>query len=235
MEFLKIYRKVKDVFVKPRLKWYFGTWRNEHNLPVWRKGPEIWLTKHGKGNYYYPQDSMLYFDGYSDREFQGKRLKKYSRSNHKLPGKLTAYTPVWNRKIRKKLKKYYLDWIPPKIQLPIWLSFYFFDNDICWKTKWNQYRYEYPAHITLVFFGLAISVTALPPKVNNEVTLDDDYWETILTYNPNISIKKLNKIMGGWKSLSEEGRFHWRIDPNFFKDQNIKEQLIQLQNGSNAS
>lgn len=30
------YREVKDVFVKPKLKVYFGLWKNDPNLPVWR-------------------------------------------------------------------------------------------------------------------------------------------------------------------------------------------------------
>ena len=167
MEFLKIYRNVKDIFVPPRLKWYFGTWKKEPNLPVWRMGPQI----------------------------------------------------RWSNK---------KSW-----QLPIWLSFYLFDSDIYWKTKWDEYRYEYPAHITLVFFGLAISVTALPPKVNNELTLEEDYWETILTYERDMSIEKLNKMMGYWKSI--DNRKHYVVDPKFFKDENIQKQLIQLQNGSDAS
>ena len=32
------YRKVKGVFVRPRLKVYFGLWKNDPNLPVWRRG-----------------------------------------------------------------------------------------------------------------------------------------------------------------------------------------------------
>lgn len=164
MNFLKIYRRLKDVFIKPKLKWYFGTWRNELNLPVWRHGPQIRLAKYHQ--MYIPQRSVLVFDGYSKDGY-----KQYSRSEHKLP--VGYYTYVWRRNIRKKLKKWHLSWIPPIIQLPIWMSFYFFDCDICWKTKWDEYRYEHPAHITLVLFGLAISVTAYIPEINGNTTQDD--------------------------------------------------------------
>ena len=43
MEFLKSYRKVRKIFKKPKLRWYFGTWRNFNGLPVWREGPTISL------------------------------------------------------------------------------------------------------------------------------------------------------------------------------------------------
>lgn len=39
------WEKVKDIFVKPSLKVYFGKWRNDPNLPVWRTGPIIHLCK----------------------------------------------------------------------------------------------------------------------------------------------------------------------------------------------
>lgn len=45
---IKLYNtweKVKDTFVKPSLKVYFGKWRNDPNLPMWRKGPIIHLCK----------------------------------------------------------------------------------------------------------------------------------------------------------------------------------------------
>ena len=32
----------------------------------------------------------------------------------------------------------------PKYQLPVWLSFYIFNHDLIWKTKWEEYRFEYP-------------------------------------------------------------------------------------------
>ena len=35
------YNKVKKVFIKPKLYFKFGLWRNDHCLPVWRHGPII--------------------------------------------------------------------------------------------------------------------------------------------------------------------------------------------------
>ena len=237
MNFLKIYRSVKDVFVKPKLKWYFGTWKNEPNMPVWRHGPCIRLSrKYGftskQGNYYYPENNVLYFDGYTDNKCYGK-IKKYSRSYHKLPGKLTTNTPVWNRRIRKKLRKWHLSWIPPVIYLPNCFTFRFDDGDIGWKTKWDDYRYEWPAHITLVVFGLAISITAVPPQVNG-CTSNDDYWESVLNYSDNRNLKETNDIMGRWKSYkTDEPTYTVRFNPEFLKEP-YKSQLIEIQNDPNS-
>lgn len=215
MEFLKIYRRVKNLFVAPKLKWYFGTWKNEPNLPVWRHGPQIRLAKYHQ--MYIPNSSIFYPDGVTENGD-----KKYGVSYHKLPVKPCTY--VWTRNIRKKLKKWHLSWIPPIIQLPIWMSFYFFDSDIIWKPKWDEYRYEYPAHITLVFFGLAISVTAYIPEDNkNTFTTEEDYWESLLTYNGNL--KDTNDQMGWWKSNTEK---YFRFNPNFLKEP-YKSELIRIQ------
>lgn len=48
---IKLYNtweRAKDLFVKPSLKVYFGKWRNDPNLPVWRRGPTIHLRRKGK-------------------------------------------------------------------------------------------------------------------------------------------------------------------------------------------
>ena len=241
MEFLKIYRTVKDVFVKPKLKWYFGTWKKEPNLPIWRRGPEIRLSKKfswssKNGDYYCPDDNVLVFEGYADHEFQGVPVKKYGRSYHKLPGGLTSYSRVWNRNIRKKLRKWHLSWIPPVIQLPLFFTFHFWDDDIMYKTKWSEddYRYEFPAHITLVFFGLAISVTAIIPQVN-KWTSTEDYWESLLTYRHYKDISKVDKIMGSWRSLKDgKEEYRRRLNPEFLKEP-YKSQLIQSRNDSKSS
>lgn len=233
MRFLKIYRSVKDVFVKPKLKWYFGSWKKEPNLPVWRRGPTIYLTKSigwSKGyKAYYPENRVNVFEGYSDHKYYGK-IKRYSWSYHKLPGKLNGYKPVWNRNIRKKLRKWHLSWIPPVIQLPIWLTFRFDDSDICWKTKWTEddFRYEFPAHICLVVFGFAISITAIIPD-NGFFTRNDDYWESLLIYRNKPNLDDVNDKMGWW---SGETLKHWRLRPEFLKEP-YKTQLIAIQNEFN--
>lgn len=225
MKFLKIYKTVKDVFVPPKLKWYFGPWWKEGNLPVWRRGASIKLAKYHQ--MYTPSFTIHYFDGYSDHTWNGKPIKKYSLSQHKPPKGLKFNQPVWIKPIRKKLKKWHLSWIPPIIEFPIWTSFYFFDSDIWWKIKYDDYRYEYPAHITLVFFGLAISVTAIPPQING-ITSNDDYWEAILNYRDCKDLKEVHKRMGSWKSFENNSK-RFAFNPGFLKEP-YKQQLINIQN-----
>ena len=43
LKLYKTYNKAKDVFVKPKLMWYFGKWRHDPCLPVWRRGPIWWI------------------------------------------------------------------------------------------------------------------------------------------------------------------------------------------------
>lgn len=122
--------------------------------------------------------------------------------------------------------------VKPYYQLPIWLSFYYFNSDITYKTKWGEsdFRYEYPAHITLVFFGLAISVTAYIPKADEDDWLcQDDYWESLLTYNHfNGDIEKTDKAMGYWNK-NEKHDYNCRFQPRFLSSAIDRNKLISIQ------
>ena len=101
-----------------------------------------------------------------------------------------------------------------------------------YKTKWSDddYRYEYPAHITLVIFGFAISITAYIPKQNeNDWTCNDDYWESLLTYNHyNGDLKKVNDVMGYWNKPGDEN-FRFRFQPRFLTSSVDRDDLVALQ------
>ena len=101
-----------------------------------------------------------------------------------------------------------------------------------YKTKWSDddYRYEYPAHITLVIFGFAISVTAYIPKQGeNDWTCNDDYWESLLTYNHyNGDLKKVNDVMGYWNKPSDKN-FRFRFQPRFLTSVDEQRDLIAIQ------
>lgn len=122
------YKKVKDIFVKPKLRFYFGPWRKDPISRFYRRGPLIWLT------------------------------------------------------------------------------FNIFNRDICWKTKWGDYRFEYPGQFTIVFFGLSFSVWNTCPIRDSD---DEDYWEAILHYinskkeTPIEKLKDVNVKLGRWVVLDE--------------------------------
>jgi hypothetical protein len=153
--FLKTYLKVRKVFRPPKFRFFIGKWKNEPNLPVWRRGNTIKFIKN-------------------------------------------SYT------------------------LPIWLSFYIFNHDIWYKTKWeaDDYIYEFPANLTLVFFGLAISITAEEESF---------YWESMLMYlHYKGDIEKACDRMGIWTKSSTNEQF-FGFNPDYLKDTKLRNQLIRYQ------
>lgn len=183
------YNKAKDVFVKPKLHWYFGKWRHDPCLPVWRRGPIWWI-----GGSTYNINAKCY--NVNDRVHVKVGTKDYPRmdgsiytcdviktSIHKLPGGLRANMPAWKRKYRKLFRKFGLKIFKAYIQFPIWMSFHIFNSDIVWKTKWTDYdfRYEFPGHFTIVFFGLSLSFW-LYPELKEDTDSPNYYWESILMY-----------------------------------------------------
>ena len=113
-------------------------------------------------------------------------------STHKFPCKY-----AWNRDLRIKLRKLGLGWIPPVIQLPMWLSFHIFNHDMIWKTKFEDYRFEFPPQFTIVFFGVSLSLWLQAPVDKDDTLGYYSYWESILWYinecDLNEKYKRVNK------------------------------------------
>jgi hypothetical protein len=52
-----------------------------------------------------------------------------------------------------------------------------------WKTKWDEYRYEFPPLFSIVFFGRSRSYWLKHPKLQEkDGYYDENYWEPILYY-----------------------------------------------------
>lgn len=197
--FLYEWKQTHGAFVKPKLKWYFGPWWREGNLPVWRRGNTIHFGKYSERT-----------NNYNFAKLETSEWNELGKKNHPILSKL----------------------VKPSYELPRWLSFYFFNSDIVYKTKWSEddFRYEFPAHITLVIFGFAISVTAYISKSEeNDFTSNDDYWESLLTYNYfKGDIKKTNEVMGYWNS-PKDNNFRFRFQPRFLSNTIDRDDLIALQ------
>ena len=189
LKLYKTYNKAKDVFVKPKLVWKFGKWRHDPCLPVWRRGPIWWI-----GGSSYKANSKCYqiynqvpvkTHSKGDLKPDGTvyQFNYYESSVHKLPGNLKPWDTVWKSKYRKLFRKFGLKIARAYIQFPIWMSFYIFNRDVMWKTKWTNYdfRYEFPPQFTIVFFGLSLSFW-LYPECKSETDSPDHYWESLLTY-----------------------------------------------------
>ena len=199
MQFLKLYRKVRKTFVRPKLKLFIGKWKNEQNLPVWRQGNFIRLTKN-----------------YSDYKevTEGDKTKyvwtEFGKQNHPVLSKL--FVPCFN--------------------MSMWLSFYIFDDDIIYKYKWGEPRYEFPAHFCIVAFGLCFSITSYIDIKSESSSKSYDYWETLLTYLDNKgNIEFTNQDMGWWNTFSEDNnkKYRWRFRQEFLKKKEDKEELLRCQ------
>lgn len=229
----KTYNLVKDIFAKPKLHFYFGKWINDPTLPVWRRGPIIYLFKN-RDKKAYQIKSMHYVKTGSKTctrddgtEYQ---IPVYNESTHKLPHGIKNWDYVWRSDIRKKLKKWHLSWIKPTIQLPIWLSFHIFNYDVMWKTKYDDFRYEFPPQFTIVFFGLSFSWWLTSPKSDkDDYGCDDFYWETILDYlyAYNKDFVKTIKSKGYMTRYSKDDvSYFWTVRPEYV-NQKYKKQYLQ--------
>lgn len=201
----KTYNKAKEVFVRPKMKVSFGLWKNIGVLPVWRRGNSIRIANHKQ--YYYP-NNFVYYKKYNEGDIkEDGTISKYNTfdiSNHKLPK--GCKNGVWNRDIRKKLRKFGLGWLKPIYFLPLWLSFYKFDFDVMYKWKYDTIRFEYPPQFTIVFFGLALNIV-LVPELEDENDNQDHYWESLLSflYQPecNKNVIDTLKFCGQWRTHKE--------------------------------
>lgn len=105
----------------------------------------------------------------------------------------------WND-VGKKNHPILSKFFKPKYQLPVWLSFYVFNHDMIWKTKWSEYRFEYPPQFSIVIFGYSFNWWLTSPGTDSQ---DYDYWESILYYlyeykdDPDWK-EKVTKRMGNW-------------------------------------
>lgn len=188
IKLFKTYRKVRHIFVRPSLRFFFGKWRNDPNLPVWRRGNTIHFGKYNERN-----------DTYDCAKLVKSEWTEAGKKNHPILSKIFKPTYV----------------------LPMWLSFYKFNHGMMWKTKWGEYRYEFPPQFTLVFFGLSLSITAHAPKTDKEnatFIYDDLYWEAILNavYAPKGVDNLEHAILEGgeyvWRTYS-----YWSVRPSFIR------------------
>ena len=222
---IKLYntwRRAKDTFAKPRLKVYFGKWSKDPNLPVWRTGPPIYLCRRKNllKNCYFLKTGVSIVTGTRKMKWgaQEYECQVYDTTYHKLPGNLRTGQYMWNRDIRKKLKKWHLSWVKPVMYLPMWLKFKIINLDVGWKTKWDDVRYEYPPQFSIIAFGLSLTFTLHCP-VSKDYCHDDSYWESILTHlylNKPRELKETIDECGIWRRVGDEGNTeYFSVRPEF--------------------
>lgn len=93
-----------------------------------------------------------------------EREEQYNKLNPNYARKIRPYEEVYKEKIRYKYA------VPKKIGFDI--------VGLGWKTKWENYRFEWSPMFSFVFFGYQIAVTVIAPETSN-------YWEAWLYYERN--------------------------------------------------
>ena len=114
----------------------------------------------------------------------------------------------------------------PIYNLPIWLSFYIFNHDLVWKTKYDDYRFEFPPQLCMVIFGWSLNIWLKAPKCSypedvKAFTTDDDYWESMLWYieYKNRFPERNRKLSGKWGcKWGGTGGSYDKIRKEFFKE-----------------
>lgn len=206
MKLFKEYNKVKKYFIKPKINFFIGKWRNDPCLPVWRRGSVITLGKYK--DRYEVHDSVMIKTGTTLWTDKTGKVHEYNQYRYTATHKLPHYVDKWHcafiRPIRKKLRKFGLGFLRPHYFLPMWTAFHIFDIDLVWKTKWsyNDIRFEFPPSFTIVFFGLSFSVWLSAPNPK-DILNGEGYWLGILGMNyNNISEDKM------YNALYTAGKWH---------------------------
>lgn len=217
----KTYNKVKDVFVRPKIKFRIGLWKKMCGLPMWRRGKIIRIAK--PHQYHIPKD-FVYIKQYNagDTMKDGTIINynRYVRIKHKLPNGVKGC--VWNHNIRKKLRRCGLDWIKPYYVLPHWLAFHIFDLDVISKWKEDEIVYEFSPQFTIVFFGIAFHVTLQVP-LEDEYDCEEHYWDSLLCFlyqkECNQNITDTLNFCGKWNSYKadEEDMTYFQLRKSHIK------------------
>jgi len=206
-----LWKKTKNVFVRPRIVHCFRSWRNSPGLPVWRRGPIIRLGKYSKDYRESTDNKHLYIPEYEWTESY--------KTRHPF--------------IAKHFK--------PTYKLPIWLSFHVFNFDVMWKTKYDSYRYEFPGQFTIVLFGFAFTwwnVCSIVPE-DGKWPDNDGYWESILWYNEakangmsDIEALKFASRHAGAiiKNLGKDDeKNEWRMLPEYIREPKLRQEFAEWQ------
>ena len=225
---IKLYNtweKVKHIFVKPSLKVLFFT-KSYLRGPIIYICPRKWLFSkcHNLKNGAYISIGTKTMT-LGDKEYS---TKVYDYTKHQLPNNLKQYDIVWNSNIRRKLKKWHLNWIKPVIYLPRWMRFKIENYDVQWKYKFDDIRYEFPPKFSIIAFGRQLTFTLQSP-VQDDFALDDSYWEAILNHiysNKTGTLKETIELTGIWKKLGQTKKDdveYFAVRPDFITDEYLDE------------
>ena len=114
------------------------------------------------------------------------------RTNILYIGKYGTYDAKWSwarmescewNEVYKKEHPLFTRFFKPAYNLPLWLTFRLDSFSLGWKTKYDDYRFEYNPSWSITAFGWSFGVYFYPPRAKKSEELsevDDDYWEAVL-------------------------------------------------------
>lgn len=118
MKFLSLYKQYKNIFAKPKIKLFIGKWKNEHNLPVWRKGNTIHLAKYNERINSYDYAKLISSQWTPIGKKNHPVISKFLKPTYVLPIWLSLY--LFDNDVSYKTKYYDDDFnyeFPPHITL----------------------------------------------------------------------------------------------------------------------
>ena len=153
-----------------------------------------------------------------------EKVKITETSKHKLPKNLKNWDIVWASPIRRKLRKYHLNWIPTIIYLPKFLTFSFINHDVFWKTKYGDIRYEDPPQLSIVLFGISLTITLHSPSTDKYCD-DDGYWTSVLVHSFNKSrvLRETIEECGVWSTMTDAPVSYFTVRPQFIQKGRLEE------------
>jgi len=105
-----------------------------------------------------------------------QRFEDWNKRNPNYVRNIRPYEDYYNEKLRYRF--------------PVPLKVGFSYCGLGWKTKWDDYRFEYSPTLSFVFFGYQIAITVFVPN-------PDAYWEAWLYYERDTdkSASNLSRIL----------------------------------------
>lgn len=73
-----------------------------------------------------------------------------------------------------------------------------------WKTKWNDYRFEWAPSLSIVIFGKQLFIWVIPKCNYDQILVSDCYWEAWINYNfrTNSKLSKKERLLELFKIYS---------------------------------
>lgn len=161
----------RELFKKPVLRVYFGV----RDTSCYKLYGRLKNAEYKRLARFVSGDPVNY--KFRDTEW---RMFKKQQTYDKIERKM-----VWKPGFLNLLKKLHLeDKMPMVVKLPTWADFSFVKRHVYCKSKICHYSFEEPPFISIVIFGISITLYWTAPgwKPDDKIARDYAYWESMFDY-----------------------------------------------------